>query len=428
MNRFPQIRPTALDPAHQNWWVRDGLRPETHRLQIAGHDAEQLLRHVDRPLFAYDLDRVEANYMRLHDAFARHGHPFQVFFAVKANRFRPIVETLRATGVAGIDAASPREVLYALEMGFPAEKITFTNVSVSHRDLEQLKGLPIMLNCDSLSVINKVADVDPGRAIGLRINPQVGVGINENLTYAGQRATKFGIYLDRLPEALELIRKRGLRLQGLHMHVGCGWTGSAITQYFQAVDRLTAIARDVIDTHGPLEYLNFGGGLGVPLTAGDGSVDVNLYSEGIVERVRQLGLGIKVCVEPGDYIVKDSGVLLSEVVMVEEKGGTEFVGVNTGFNVHTGASHYGLYQEFVHTTRADFGPQKNVTIVGNINEVIDVFAADRPMPLIEEGDILAMLNAGGYGASMMMEHCLREPAMQMGLSQKGNPFAHSFDS
>lgn len=423
MKNISQLHPSALADALVPWWERPGLTVHEDRLQIAGHDAERLAREHGSPLFAYDLDRLEDNFLRLHNAFAAHEHPFQVFYAVKANRFLPLIQTLRGLGVAGIDAASPREVLFALEHGFPEERITFTNVSVSRRDIEQLKGLGIKLNCDSISMLHKVADIDPGRAVGLRINPQVGVGINENLTYAGLKPTKFGIYLDKLEEALQVIRDRGLRLQGIHMHVGCGWTGSAITQFFQAVDRLTSIAGDIIESHGPLEYINFGGGLGIPLKAGESNVDISLYSRGIVERVRQLGLGIKVCVEPGDYMVKDTGTLLSEVVMVEDKGGVNFVGVNTGFNVHCGASHYGLYQEFVHTTRPTQWPEDIVTIVGNINEVIDVFADNRPMPLIEEGDVLAMLNSGGYGTSMTMAHCLRESAKEIALSQRGNPYA-----
>lgn len=423
MKNVSNFHPSVLVDSLVPWWERPGLNAQDDRLLIAGHDALDLASKYGTPLFAYDLDRLEDNFFRLHNAFARQEHPFQVFYAMKANRFEPLIKTLHATGLAGIDAASPREVHAALAAGFPEERITFTNVSVSRKDIEQLKGLNILMNCDSISMLHKVADIDPGRRVGLRINPQVGVGISENLTYAGARPTKFGIYLDMIPEALRVISERGLHLQGLHMHVGCGWTGSAITNFFQAVDKLISIAGDIIENYGPLEYLNFGGGLGVPLKAGDAGVDVNLYAQGIVDRVRQLGLGIKVCCEPGDFMVKDTATMLSEVVMAETKGGVKFVGVNTGFNVHTGASHYGLYQEFIHTTRASQWLSEQVSIVGNINEVIDVFAADRMMPPIEEGDILAMINAGGYGTSMTMQHCLREPAIEAAFSQRGNPFA-----
>lgn len=413
----PQVQPAHL------WWQRPGLVTKDNRLEIAGHDAHTLAQEHGTPLFVYDLDRFEDNYFRLHRALEKQQHPFRVYYAMKANRFAPLLKTLLRHDVTGIDTASPGEVLAALEAGFPADRITFTNVSVSRRDVEKLKGLDIMLNCDSLSMIDKIADVDPGRSIGIRINPQIGVGINENLTYAGLKPTKFGIYLDRLDEALRMIDSRGLKLQGLHMHVGCGWTGSAITQFFRAVEKMLDVASDVIDRNGPLEYINFGGGLGVPLSHSDGHVDVNLYARGIAERVRELDAGIQICVEPGDYMVKDTGVLLAEVVMNEEKGGEQFVGVDTGFNVHCGASHYALYQEFVHATRASEPGAAPVTIVGNINEVVDVFADQRPMPHIEEGEILAMLNAGGYGTSMTSNHCLRDAASEIAVSQRGNPFA-----
>lgn len=420
-----QIAPTLPRPSldRTSWWQRPGQYAIDDVLHIGGHDARDLVAQHGTPLFVYDLDRFEDNYFRLHNAFAAHDQPFRVYYAMKANRFAPLLQTLLAHDVSGIDTASPGEVHAAIAAGCAPERITFTNVSVSRRDIASLKGLDIMLNCDSLSMIEKVAEIDPGRAIGLRINPQIGVGISDNLTYAGVKPTKFGIYLDRLPEALRLIERTGLKLRGLHMHVGCGWTGSAITQFFRAVDRMIEVAGHVIKTAGPLAYINFGGGLGVPLKAGDGRVDVELYARGIVERVRRLDAGIQVCVEPGDYLVKDTGVLLTEAVMVEEKGGTPFVGVDTGFNVHCGASHYGLYQEFIHTTRATCPTEDAVTIVGNINEVVDVFAADRPMPRIDEGDVLAMLNAGGYGTSMTSNHCLRAGAVEIAVSQRGDPFA-----
>lgn len=393
------------------WWQRERLHYIGHHLHFAGRCVQDLAERYGAPLLAYDRQRIQHNVGRLADALARTGQPHRVYFATKSNRFGPVLEAIRDTRRCGIDCASPGEVELALAAGFAAEEISFTASAVSEADIERIGGLGIRMNVDSISMLHKLGRRFPGRRIGLRINPQIGVGLSGNLTYAGTRPSKFGIYADRFEEALDVARGYGFVVEGVHMHVGSGWLARGLETFLRAVARLADFAERLPD----LAYVNVGGGIGVPHSGTDLPVDLDLYAGSIAEVVRgRLGDHVEICCEPGDYIVNDSAILVASVTMVEEKGGEVFVGLNVGFNAHPQAAHYGFVQEIIHAHR---GPARSddsgYLVVGNINEVIDNFHEDARLPDVREGDVLVMLNAGGYGSSMASFHCMRQPAREL---------------
>ena len=146
----------------------------------------------------------------------------------------------------------------------------------------------------------------------------------------------------------------------------------------------------------------------MPARATEHPVDLDAYAEAIV---RQLGpLGVAVGCEPGDYIAKDAAILLGEVVTVEERAGTRFVGLDLGWNVNCSYFIYRYAQEIVLCRAADAPRTEIVTVAGHINEAGDVFAEDYPLQPVVEGDIVALLNAGGYHEAMSSTHCLRPVA------------------
>jgi len=401
----------AVDPIvrpSRPWFEREGLAWDGDHLTFAGHRVADLVAEHGAPCAFYDGARIAANIGRIRSAFKATGHPHRLYYAMKANRFGPVLQAIRQTGECGIDCCSPREVFRAIEFGFAPSEISFTGSSISERDVDLIADLGVRINVDSISMLHKIGRRAPGRRIGLRVNPQIGVGMSSALTYAGHRPSKFGIYADRFDEARRLADSYGLIVEGVHMHVGSGWLARGLETFSRAVSRLA----DFAQTLPHLTYVNVGGGIGVPHGPDDEPVDLALYASTITNVVRErLGSGIEVCCEPGDYLVNDAGILAAEVTMVEEKGGTLFVGLNVGFNSNPQAAHYGFRQEVVHATRGPAGPgATRCCVVGNINEVIDNFNEDTPLPDIHEGDVLVMLNAGGYGSSMVSDHCMRETA------------------
>jgi diaminopimelate decarboxylase len=389
------------------WWTRSGLEVRDHRLLFAGQDAERLARVHGTPLYVYDPERVAANVGRLKSALDGAGVKHRIHYALKANRHPAYLARLRSLGVVGIDVCSPQEVRIALDAGWSPGEISYTGTNLSERDFDVILAQSLVLNLDSLSAIRRVGRRARGSPIGLRINPQVGSGYSAQLTYAGEKPTKFGIYADRFDEALALAREVGLEVKGLHFHIGSGWLRSGLDAFLEALERGAALARRVPG----IEYFNVGGGLGIPLQASDQGVDLDAYAQGIV---RSLGpLGLTVFAEPGDYLAKDAAVLLVEVVTVEDKGGVRFVGVDCGFNAFNLPVIYHYHQEIVLCRAADATPTMSCTVAGHINEAGDLFAENCRLPEVREGDVLAFLSAGGYGASMASHHCARPPAAEL---------------
>ena len=389
------------------WWEREDLRFRRGALCLGRQDLEQLARSSIGPVFAYHGARIRRNLARLLGALRRHAPGARVFYAMKANRFSPVLSLLRATGRCGIDACSPGELLLARRVGFPEDAISYTSTSVSDDDLAVLQRHPgVWVNCDSLSSLRRLGRLMPGREVGLRINPGVGVGYRANrlVRYAGGRVTKFGIYAGEFPEALRIAANHGLRVTGLHVHAGCGY----LTPQLPAWEKVLAIAADFASQVPTVRRLNVGGGLGIPLVAGDAPLDLDAWGRTVARQIARRGL--QVWVEPGDYLVKDSGVLVLQVNTVERKKGTWFIGVNGGFDLHPEPAFYRLPLVPVPCRSPAAGRRvrlRRATVAGNINEALDLLADHVTLPPLAEGDWLAFLNAGGYGAAMSSRHCLR---------------------
>lgn len=159
------------------WWQRDGLRYVDGRLYMAQQDLLQLVQRCETPLFVYDSARVRDNLQRLHSALESQQLDYRIFYALKANRFAPLIAAMRHWGLCGIDACSPGELLLARQHGFAENEISYTGTSVANSDLDLLARHPgVHINCDSLSTIRRLGERDPGRRIGIRINPRVGAG------------------------------------------------------------------------------------------------------------------------------------------------------------------------------------------------------------------------------------------------------------
>jgi len=273
---------------------------------------------------------------------------------------------------------------------------------------------PIHVNVDLVSQVERIGRRDPGRAIGLRVNPRGGAGYTggENTLYSrADRPTKFGIFAEQLDDALAAARRHDLTIDTVHFHVGDGFLTPELPRFEQAVERAAEMTRRLLKADCPIEEVNSGGGLGLPLRPGDEPLDLDAYARVLA---RHLGpLDVVVGVEPGDFITKESALLLAEVITVEERSGVRFVGVDAGWNVLNDRFIYHGPQAILVANRGDAPPTRVVTVAGHINEGDDLFAEDLPLPDVREGDVLAILNCGSYAQSMTIVHCLRPPAQAL---------------
>jgi diaminopimelate decarboxylase len=393
--------------AESPWWQRRDLCYADGRLHLGGVDMAELATQAGTPTYVYRADRMRENIRRLADAMSSAGIDHQIYYAVKANRSPALLTYLRTLGLCGADVCSTGELMHAIGCGFSADAISFTGTSLSGKDIEVLARFgTLRVNLDSLSSLNGIGRACPGREVGLRINPAVGVGYqsNDRLTYSGASTTKFGIYLDHLDEAKAIAARWDLKIVRLHLHVGCGYLDAQLDQLAAALDAANAFTEYFPD----LREINLGGGLGVPHTSSDRPLDLERWSTAIASRFADRGL--RVAIEPGDYLVKDAGLLLTTVTYVERRRDVLFAGLDAGFNLAMEPAFYGLACEPVAVVpRWDEG-METYTVVGNINEALDKWAVDHRMPRLREGDKVALINSGGYAASMSSDHCLQGQA------------------
>jgi diaminopimelate decarboxylase len=393
------------------WWVRPGLDIRDGRLRICGADAERLAREHGTPLFVYDRERFAENARRLQSGLAAMGRPFLLRFALKANPAPEVLAVFRGLGepgspdALGIDACSPGELEHAIEHGWRPDEISYTGTNVSDRDFAAILRHGVHLNLDAISQIERYGRHAPGTAIGIRIDPGTGAGYNEHLHYAGDRPTKFGIELERLDDAISAAARHDLAIDTVHFHAGSGWLADGLAGFERALVRAVEAVALLRAAGHDIREVNVGGGLGAPARQEERAVDLDAYAAVLA---RHLGsLDVTIACEPGDYLTKDAAILLGEVVTVERRRDVTFVGLDIGWNVNCSYFIYRFAQEFVVCRAAGAPRTEIVTVAGHINEAGDVFAEDYAMPPVEEGDMIATLNAGGYLQAMSMTHCLR---------------------
>ncbi len=396
------------------WWGRPGLEVRDGRLSIAGRDAESIAREHGTPLYVYDLVRVEEQARALQAALGGAGLRHRVRLALKAQREPAFLAFLRGLGSPGtpesigMDVCSPGELRWALDNGWEPAEISYTGTNVSSRDLDAVLDAGVHMNVDLLSQLDRLGRRAPGATVGLRINPRIGAAFpGGGQTYAGDRPTKFGIYPERLDEALDIARRHDLTIDTVHVHAGYLYLSDALPVVEETVRRVATATRTLMDAGCPIVEVNTGGGLGVRFRPDDRSLDLDAWAAVLARHLQPLD--VVVGTEPGEFLAKECAAHLAEVVSVEDRDGTTFIGLDTGWNAMNEHFVYKIPFHPILCRSADTEPVANVTVAGHINEGNDLFAEDHPMPEIEEGDIVAIPNVGSYNASMVSVHCLRPP-------------------
>ncbi len=395
----------------RTWWSRPGLEVRGGRLFVAGRDAAEVARAHGTPIYVHDLARIAEQAIALRDALANAGLRGLVRLALKAQRGSELLRFIRDhASFVGVDVCSPGEIGWALDHGWPVKEISYTGTNLSARDLDAILDAGVHLNVDLLTQLDRVGRRAPGATVGIRVNPGVGAshaGSGETL-YTGERPTKFGILPERLDEAIAIAREHRLTIDTVHFHVGDGYLSDGLEVFEETVRRVAAMTERLIDAGCPILEVNTGGGLGVPQRPGDEPLAVDRWAAILADHLGPFD--VVVSTEPGDFLVKECAVHLAEVVTVEERRGSRFVGLDTGWNAMSERFVYGSLLDLVLCRDVEGASTGPVTIAGHINEGNDLFAEEVPFPDVVEGDVVAAINVGSYNASMTSEHCLRPPA------------------
>jgi diaminopimelate decarboxylase len=363
----------------------------------------QLAAQYGTPLWLYDaaVIRERIGQLRAFDV---------VRFAQKACSNINILELMREQGVL-VDAVSEGELVRALAAGFipsgdPAG-VVLTADLLDAGTLERVVELGIEVNTGSIDMLEQLGRAHPGHRVWLRVNPGFGHGHSQKTNTGGQNS-KHGIWYSDLPAALAVIRRCGLQLVGLHMHIGSGVDYAHLETVCDAmVATALALGHDI-------EAISTGGGLSIPYQADEPRVDTAHYFsiwDAARRRIAQaLGHPIRMEIEPGRFLVAESGLLLSEVRAVKDMGANHFILVDAGFNDLMRPALYGSYHgiSLFHRDGSLPGNELRPTVVaGPLCESGDVFTQHdgglvhpRPLPTAQVGDYLVFHDTGAYGASM----------------------------
>jgi len=380
------------------------------------------------PLWVYDASTIERQIEAL--------RPFDVIrFAQKANSNTHILKLMKRCGVM-VDSVSLGEIERALAAGFTPgvhdghAEIVFTADLLDRATLARVADLGVPVNCGSIDMLDQLGSVSPGHPVWLRINPGFGHG-HSNKTNTGGEHSKHGIWHTDLPLACERLRANGLSLMGLHMHIGSGVDYAHLQEVCGAMVELVAVvAVQGLD----LQAISAGGGLSIPYQAGEPQIDTAHYFS-LWDAARQqiadlLGHPVVLEIEPGRYLVAESGVLVSEVRATKTMGSNPFVMVDAGFSDLMRPSMYGSFHgmEIIHADGSAVpGAFQDTVVGGPLCESGDVFTQGeggvvltRPLPVAQVGDLLVLQDTGAYGASMSSNYNTR-PLIAEVLIEDGLP-------
>ena len=374
----------------------------------------QLADEFGTPLWVYNAETIRARIAQL-QAFDT------IRFAQKACSNIHILQLMREQGVK-VDAVSRGEVLRALAAGFqpgfgePSE-IVFTADVMDEATLATVVEHKVPVNAGSIDMLHQLGQASPGHHVWLRINPGFGHG-HSNKTNTGGEHSKHGIWHGDLVAALDKVRSNGLALQGLHMHIGSGVDYAHLQEVCGAmVDLVRTVKAQGLDLHG----VSAGGGLSIPYTADEAPIDTahyfSLWDAARQQIAKDLGHAVALELEPGRYLVAESGVLVAEVRANKFQGSQHFVMVDAGFSDLMRPAMYGSHHgmEIIHADgTAATGPVQATVVAGPLCESGDVFTQgeggvvlQRDLPVAQVGDLLVLHDTGAYGASMSSNYNTR---------------------
>ncbi|MEM0449275.1 MAG: diaminopimelate decarboxylase [Methanomassiliicoccales archaeon] len=372
-------------------------------LIIGGLKAMDLAETFGTPIYVTDENALRENYRRIRDAFKPY-MPVRVHYACKANTALAILRILEQEG-SYIDAVSIGEIEACLRAGFPPQRILYTGVNVSDKELKQVVARGVSVNIDSLSELERLARISTDVKISIRVNPQVGAGHHSHVI-TGAKSSKFGIPKELIVHAYDRALELGFMPFGLHAHIGAGVQD--VAPFAEVTEVLVGIMNEVESRLGlKLEVLDIGGGIGIPYRPEDKPMDVEAYAREVTSRIKGRCSAKMLAIEPGRYIVADTTILLTRVVDIKETGEKRFCGVDAGFNTLIRPAFYGSYHHVAVANKFCQPEEFTYDIVGPICESGDFLAKDRKLPRVQEGDIIAVYDAGAYGFTMSSNYNMR---------------------
>ena len=379
------------------------------RLFAEDVDLSALAREVGTPFYCYSSATLERHYRVFAEAFPKSA---LIAYSVKANGNLGVLRTLAMLG-AGADVVSGGELKKALKAGMPPSKIVFSGVGKTRAELKL--GLEVgihQFNVESepeLLALDEIARSYGTRApIAIRVNPDVDAKTHAKIT-TGTSENKFGIPWSRAREAYRLAASlSGIAIKGVDVHIGSQIT--EIGPFEAAFARVAELVRSLRADGHTISRVDLGGGLGVPYAPEDPEPPAPATYGALVSKA-VADLGVDLILEPGRLIAANAGILVARVTYVKQGEAKRFLILDAGMNDLIRPAMYDAYHTIVSVAQGEAGSVYDV--VGPVCESSDLFGHARRLPEMQEGDLVAIMTAGAYGAVMASAYNARPPAAEV---------------
>ena len=358
------------------------------------------------PTYVYEENRIRDNFRRALNAFKKYYPNFRFFYAIKANNNLAVANILRQEG-AGIDAASINEILLAQKLGLGGDNVMFSGNFLSDDDIQQGLKSGVIFNLDDISILPRVLKYGKPEFLSFRLNPGYGACEVGDFVCNGGPNAKFGVHPDQIMDAYRMAKEAGIKRFGAHM-----MPGSCIRdpEYFKFI---TGLLMDNIGKVGKelgidFEFIDLGGGLGIPYKHEDAPLDIDkaaqLVAEIFTEKLNEYDLKPpRLMMEPARYFVGDAGYVVGTVHSIKNSY-KRIIGTDVSMNTLARPAMYGAYHHIYVNGRED-EPRKPVGLCGQVCENTDFWVKERMLPEgITLGDIIVVENAGAYGYAMSYQY------------------------
>jgi diaminopimelate decarboxylase len=405
---------------YADWLKTKGLEYLDDVLYFAELNTLDIVEEYGTPIYVINEQMIRKRYRRLKKFVNSEYKINQIHFAVKANSNLSFLRILNSEG-ASFDCTSQGEIFTCFKAGISPEKIIYTGNMFTDDDFEFAVKNDVLVNLDSLSQLKRLVDIyeklgKEKSTISFRINPEFGAGHHIHTITAG-KDIKFGILEEQTIEAYRKAKDLGFENFGIHQHIGSGIINAY--DYEKPTKKYINIVKSIAKTLDiKFEFIDFGGGLGIPYQPEEEPLDLNVYSEIVIkpfiELLKSEDIGEpEFKIEPGRYLSAESSIILTQINTIKNNGYKLFAGVNAGFNTLLRPILYNLYHHIIPCNNR--GKEKTLTydVAGPICESGDILGKNRVLLELHEKEFLAILDVGAYGFTMSSTYNSRPRAAEI---------------
>ena len=363
---------------------------------------QKLAKKFDTPLYCYSYEKLKKNIINFKFHF-RKLNPL-ICFAIKSNSNLSIIKEIKKLGL-GADVVSKGELTQALKAGISPKQIVFSGVGKSYSELKYaIEKKILLINSESKSEvfeIEKIAKLKKKNInIGIRLNPNTDAKTLSKIS-TGKKGDKFGVNEKIFIELVNYIKKsKYINLKCLSVHIG-----SQIFENKPYEKMLKVINRIISKIKYEFEYIDLGGGMGIPYQNEKKVFNYNNYQKSIIKYLGKYNS--KIIFEPGRSIVGNAGILISKIIYIKESHSKNFIILDAGMNDLMRPALYGAKHKIIPVNKKKKSSNKIYEFVGPICESTDKFLSVKKFQKLNENELIIICDVGAYGSSLSSNYNLR---------------------